>query len=161
MPPKSKKPTKSTKAKSSKKKASSSAQLTQAEAVEAREAFDLMDVSRKGAISANDVSAALRTLGLAPTADNTASFDEWVSFDAFLSIVADVVCYARLFFCTVNSLTDAQRTQTAMDSEMAVAFQLFDTEKKGFISIEDLKRVVRELVSELRRKQVGRPKLYF
>ena len=55
--------------------------------------------------------------------------DKWVSFDDFLSLVG------------------ALRQRHELDSELAVAFKLFDAADKGRITLADLRTVVRRGLS--------------
>lgn len=107
--------------------------LSQEAVVEAREAFDLVDQAREGAVSVADVGVALRTLGIADatndeiTAALPKSASRVCSFDQFLSLVA------------------ALRERRAADSELAAAFRLFDRRNTGRITMAELRATVAEL----------------
>jgi Ca2+-binding EF-hand superfamily protein len=107
--------------------------LNQETIVESREAFDLIDQAREGAISVADVGVALRALGIADaTSDEIGallpkSASKVVSFDQFLTLVA------------------ALRERRRHDSELAAAFRLFDRRNTGRITLADLRATAQEL----------------
>lgn len=105
------------------------------ELAELREAFNLFDTDKSGAISASELKAALQALGVeakhATIAQMIADIDRdakgQVTFDAFVAMMT------------------AQLTDRDSKEDAARVFRLFDHDGRGTITIRDLRRVAAEL----------------
>ena len=114
--------------------------LTEAEIEEVREAFNLFDVDGSGRIDPRELKEAMISLGYtnnnAVISDMIADLDKDgagdIGFDEFLHI-----------FTLQIGAGDGSGGQSRED--MAKIFNLFDVEKTGYISLNQLKRVAREL----------------
>ena len=118
-----------------------SAALLQAEKVltpqqisELQEAFSLFDRDGDGTISPTELGIVLRSIGQNPSeqqikemiAEVDDSGDGSCGFDEFLLLMS-------------KKINEGQ-----MDEEMQEAFKIFDTSGQGFITLKDLKRVLKE-----------------
>lgn len=112
--------------------------LTEAEIEEVREAFNLFDVDGSGRIDPRELKEAMISLGYtnnnAVISDMIADLDGAgdIDFDEFLNI-----------FTLQIGAGDGCGGQSRED--IAKIFNLFDVEKTGYISLNQLKRIAREL----------------
>ena len=114
--------------------------LTEAEIEEVREAFNLFDVDGSGRIDPRELKEAMISLGYtnnnAVISDMIADLDKDgagdIDFDEFLNI-----------FTLQIGAGDGSGGQSRED--IAKIFNLFDVEKTGYISLNQLKRIAREL----------------
>ena len=113
--------------------------LTEAEIEEVREAFNLFDVDGSGRIDPRELKEAMISLGYtnnnAVISDMIADLDkdkDKIDFDEFLNI-----------FTLQIGAGDGSGGQSRED--IAKIFNLFDVEKTGYISLNQLKRIAREL----------------
>ena len=113
--------------------------LTEAETEEVREAFNLFDVDGSGRIDPRELKEAMISLGYtnnnAVISDMIADLDkdkDKIDFDEFLNI-----------FTLQIGAGDGTGGQSRED--MAKIFNLFDVEETGYISLNQLKRIAREL----------------
>ena len=113
--------------------------LTEAEIEEVREAFNLFDVDGSGRIDPRELKEAMISLGYtnnnAVISDMIADLDkdkDKIDFDEFLNI-----------FTLQIGAGDGTGGQSRED--MAKIFNLFDVEETGYISLNQLKRIAREL----------------
>ncbi len=115
--------------------------LTEAEIEEVREAFNLFDVDDSGRIDPRELKEAMISLGYtnnnAVISDMIADLDKDgagdIDFDEFLNI----------FTLQIGAGDGSGGGQSRED--IAKIFNLFDVEKTGYISLNQLKRVAREL----------------
>ena len=112
--------------------------LTEAEIEEVREAFNLFDVDGSGRIDPKELKEAMISLGYtnnnAVISDMIADLDKdgmgELDFDEFLNI----------FTLQIGAGSGEESRE-----DVAKIFHLFDVEKTGYISLNQLKRVAREL----------------
>ena len=112
--------------------------LTEAEVEEVREAFNLFDVDGSGRIDPKELKEAMVSLGYtnnnAVISDMIADLDKdgmgELDFDEFLNI----------FTLQIGAGSGEESRE-----DVAKIFHLFDVEKTGYISLNQLKRVAREL----------------
>lgn len=112
--------------------------LTEAEIEEVREAFNLFDVDGSGRIDPKELKEAMISLGYtnnnAVISDMIADLDKDgtgdIDFDEFLNI----------FTLQIGAGSGEESRE-----DVAKIFHLFDVEKTGYISLNQLKRVAREL----------------
>lgn len=110
--------------------------LSESEIEEVREAFNLFDVNGSGTIDPRELKEAMKSLGYDAKnqviADMIADLDKngrgEIDFDAFLDI----------FNLQMGGSGDSKE-------DIKKIFNLFDDEKKGCISLQNLKRVARDL----------------
>jgi len=110
-------------------------ELTEEQRQEIREAFELFDTDKNGQIDAHELKVAMRALG----------FD--VRKEEVLQLMAEIdregTGYVTLpDFADVMGEKISQRDPR---EEMVKAFQLFDDDHTGKISLKNLRRVAREL----------------
>ena len=118
--------------------------LSADEIEEIKEAFDIFDANGDGSISVAELLSAMKSLGFDtknPAIYNMiADFDEdgngAISFDEFLDMMT-----ARI--SDRNTRDDLKRV-----------FNLFDDARQGFITIENLRRVARELGEEISEEEL-------
>ena len=113
--------------------------LSADEVEEIKEAFDIFDVDQSGAISVSELTNAMRSLGF--DSKNPAIFkmisdmDEdgsgEIEFDEFLDMMT-----ARI--SDTNTKEDLERV-----------FKLFDEDRNGEITVENLRRVAKELGEDI------------
>ena len=114
-------------------------ELSEQQKQEIKEAFDLFDTSGSGTIEAKELKVALRALGFEPSKDELrnliGNFDKdgsgRIDFHEFLDIMI-----------TKMSEKDSQQ-------ELDKAFELFDLNKDGAISFDELKRVAQDLGEDM------------
>ena len=114
-------------------------ELSETQKKEIKEAFDLFDTSGSGTIEAKELKVALRALGFEPSKDELknliGNFDKdnsgRIDFHEFLDIMI-----------TKMSEKDSQQ-------ELDKAFELFDLNKDGSISFDELKQVATELGEDM------------
>nr|AAZ15804.1 centrin 3 [Blastocladiella emersonii] len=110
-------------------------ELTDDQKHEVREAFDLFDSDKDGRLDYHEVKVAMRALGIEAKKaevlkwlkDYDKSGRQVLEFDDFMRIVAEKIL-----------------ARDPID-ELRKAFTLFDTDKKGKISLRDLRRVAKEV----------------
>lgn len=146
--------------------------LTQNEVDDLREAFDLFDVDRKGTIYSKDLADILREILFQDNKNNnnttrlvvgltksnhhhnknrknadltrlietlsTRQDDDVLNFDSFVSLFMDT---------KKNNAAAGKQQQEGDDdnNDMQRVFNLFDTDGKGYIDIDDLREVAAEL----------------
>ena len=109
--------------------------LTEEQKQEIREAFDLFDTDGSGTIDAKELKVAMRALGFEPKkeevkkmiADIDKDGDGTIDFNEFLDMMT------------------AKMGERDSREEILKAFRLFDDDETGKISLENLKRVAKEL----------------
>lgn len=113
-------------------------ELTDEQRQEIREAFDLFDSDKNGLIDAHEMKVAMRALGFdAKKEEVLRMMEDCPTRDQHGQLLIDVHSFTDL-------MTDkfAQRDPR---QEMIKAFQLFDEQNTGKISLRSLRRVAREL----------------
>jgi Ca2+-binding EF-hand superfamily protein len=116
--------------------------LTAEEVAEIKESFDLFDTDKSGSIDPSEINAAIASLGSDHSSsifrllEDISSLGGSINFEQFLAHVVE-----RL----------GNRTTRAGINRI---FALFDDENKGTISIQNLKRVARELGESLTEEEL-------
>lgn len=113
-------------------------ELSEEQRQEIREAFELFDSDRNGLIDAHEMKVAMRALG----------FD--AKKEEVLRMMEDVATrdHSQQMFVNVQDFTDLMTDKFAQRDprqEMIKAFQLFDENNTGRISLRSLRKVAREL----------------
>eukprot|EP01004_Peranema_trichophorum_P007944 NODE_6712_length_852_cov_58.119342_g6114_i0.p1 GENE.NODE_6712_length_852_cov_58.119342_g6114_i0~~NODE_6712_length_852_cov_58.119342_g6114_i0.p1 ORF type:complete len:176 (-),score=54.22 NODE_6712_length_852_cov_58.119342_g6114_i0:245-772(-) len=110
-------------------------ELTEEQRQEVREAFELFDTDKNGQIDAHEMKVAMRALGFDVRKEEVLKlleeFDRegggHIGLSEFSEIMSEKIC------------------ERDPREEMVKAFQLFDDDNTGKISIKNLRRVAREL----------------
>merc|ERR1711998_352099 len=102
---------------------------------EVKEAFDLFDTDGSGAIDAKELKIAMQALGFNPTTEEVAK------------MVKDIDCdgNSTVEFEEFIEMMEGKMSGKDPVEEMKKAFKLYDKDGKGKITIDDMKRVGKEL----------------
>eukprot|EP00250_Pteridium_aquilinum_P035583 c9686_g1_i1 orf=71-520(+) len=111
---------------------------------EFKEAFDLFDKKRDGSIASKDLGTVMRSLGQNPTEaelqDMTKEVDPdgkgTIDFGAFLPLMA------------------RKMKDTDSEEELKEAFKVFDKDRNGYISAQELRHVMTNLGEKLTDEEV-------
>jgi centrin-1 len=119
----------------SKKHASRRPGLTQDEIEELRQAFDLFDTDGRGTIDPKELRAAMQSLG----------FD--TKNQTIYQMVQDIDknCNGEVDFNEFLELMTSRLAGSDTKEDIQKIFELFDDDKTGYISLQNLKRVAHEL----------------
>ena len=112
--------------------------LTEAEIEEAREAFNLFDVDGSGRIDPKELKEAMISLGY--TNNNAVINDMIADLDKDSTGDIDFDEFLNIFTLQIGAGSGEESRE-----DIAKIFHLFDVEKTGYISLNQLKRVAREL----------------
>lgn len=118
--------------------------LSADEVEEIKEAFDLFDTDGTGEINVSELTTAMKTLGFDTKnqviykmiEEMDTEGDGVISFDEFLDMMT-----ARI--SDKNTRDDIERV-----------FKLFDSNRNGYISLDDMKRVAKELGEDISDKEL-------
>merc|ERR1712025_1403791 len=109
--------------------------LSADEVQEVKDAFDLFDTDSSGAVSVQELVEAMQSLGLEQK--NEAVFNMIKEIDTDGS--------GELEFAEFLEMMTARLTSKTPKSEIEKLFKLFDNDRTGEISLDNLKRVASEL----------------
>merc|ERR1712072_900097 len=100
--------------------------LTEEQVEECREAFEMFDMDRSGAIDVRELKAAIRALGMD------------VSAEELKKMVGDVDKDGNgtIEFAEFLSMMTAKMARTASEEEIAKCFKLFDHDATGMITLK-------------------------
>ena len=110
-------------------------ELTEEQKQEIKEAFDLFDTEGSGSIDAKELKVAMRALGFEPKKEELRKLIQ----------DADREGTGSLAFTDFLEMMTAKMAERDPLEEIKKAFRLFDSEEKGKITFNDLKRVAKEL----------------
>lgn len=115
--------------------------VSQDEIAELKEAFDLFDVEKAGTVEISELKHAMSSL----------SYDRKNKMVYQILDKLDTPTYNkdRINFEEFLDLMTARITDKDSKEEIMKVFQLFDTEGKGHISLDDLKNICHELGEEM------------
>lgn len=118
-------------------------ELTEEQRQEIREAFELFDSDKNGLIDAHEVKVAMRALGFDAKKEEVMRLMDEVcnTRDQHNQPLMDLIGFTDI-------MTDKFATRDPRQ-EMIKAFQLFDEQNTGKISLRSLRRVARELGENL------------
>ncbi|CAN3353008.1 cell division control protein 31 [Diutina catenulata] len=102
-----------------------------------REAFTLFDLNRDGYMDYHECKAALQALGFEKTKQE------------MLVLLRDNGDNNRISYDGFYEVTTAMKSEQDPVDEIRRAFRLFDIDNKGRISLQDLRRVVKDLGDDL------------
>ncbi|XP_025988821.1 caltractin [Solenopsis invicta] len=113
--------------------------LTEGQKADIKEAFDLFDPDGTGKIATKDLKVAFRAMGFEPTQKE------------IQALLADVApeCPNQLSYEEFMKVMLIKMSEEEGQNEILRAFRLFDDDKTGKISFENLKRVAIELEENL------------
>lgn len=119
-------------------------ELTEQQKVDIKEAFDLFDPDGTGKIATKDLTVALRALGFEPTRKE------------IHTLVTDVVpeCPNELSYEEFLKIMLVKMNDEEGQDEILRAFRLFDDDKTGKITFQNLKRVIAELGEDLNDEEI-------
>lgn len=109
--------------------------LSEDEVLEIKEAFDLFDPNKTGYIAPKELKETMDSLG----------------FDDRSKIIYDMLDEyddhpdSKIDFAEFLDLMTAKMSENDTKDDIKKVFKLFDEEGNGFVSIQDLKRVAKEL----------------
>lgn len=118
--------------------------LTAQQISELKEAFQLFDRDGDGTISTDELGIVLRSIGQNPT-------------DAQIEAMIAEVDDDKNGYCEYDEfllLMSKKMNDSQMDEEMMEAFKTFDDKGKGYISYNDLKRVLKSYNENLSDEEV-------
>merc|ERR1712072_10533 len=110
-------------------------EMTAEQKKEVKEAFDLFDTDGSGAIDAKELKIAMQALGFEPTSDEIAKMMKDIDADG----------NATVEFEEFLEMMEGKMSGKDPVEEMKKAFKLYDKDGKGKITIDDMKRVGKEL----------------
>jgi centrin-3 len=113
-------------------------QLSDEQAQEVAEAFQLFDTDRDGAIDPHEMKVAMRALGFDARREEVVRLMEEVG-------TRDAAGHLLIGLSDFTELMKDKFAQRDPRHEMIKAFQLFDENNTGRISLRNLRRVAREL----------------
>ena len=114
------------------------------EVQEVKDAFDLFDTDSSGAVSVQELIDAMTSLGLEQK--NQAVFDMIKEIDTDGS--------GELEFAEFLDMMCARLTNKTPRSEIEKVFKLFDNDRTGEISLDNLKRVANDLGEEVSNEEL-------
>jgi len=114
-------------------------ELTEDQKQELREAFELFDADKKGSIDLHELKVLMRALGFQVKKQDVVKYvheidpqnEGMVNFEQFMDLMTD------------------RYTERDPDEEILKAFQLFDTDGSGSISLKNMRNISRELGENL------------
>eukprot|EP00995_Heteronema_vittatum_P013591 NODE_980_length_1113_cov_398.797932_g678_i0.p1 GENE.NODE_980_length_1113_cov_398.797932_g678_i0~~NODE_980_length_1113_cov_398.797932_g678_i0.p1 ORF type:complete len:177 (+),score=77.68 NODE_980_length_1113_cov_398.797932_g678_i0:72-602(+) len=110
-------------------------ELNEEQKQEIREAFDLFDTDKNGMIDAHEMKVAMRALGFDVRKDEVLRLMEDVDRDG----------HGQINLGDFTDVMSEKISERDPREEMAKAFQLFDDDVSGKITLRNLRRVAREL----------------
>ncbi|XP_035697898.1 calmodulin-A-like isoform X2 [Branchiostoma floridae] len=119
--------------------------MSEDEIQEWRDAFDVFDRDRDGAISAKELGSAMRSLGMDPSEFEIQELLNEVDTDGTGTI------YFSEFLALVTRPMD---TDQELENELREAFRVFDKEGNGFISVPDLRHVMMNIADKMAEEEV-------
>merc|ERR1712022_54625 len=109
--------------------------MTDDQKKEVKEAFDLFDTDNSGAIDAKELKIAMQALGFEPSSEEIAKMVRDIDIDG----------NATVEFEEFLEMMEGKMAGKDPVEEMKKAFKLYDKDGKGKITIDDMKRVGKEL----------------
>eukprot|EP00758_Cryptobia_borreli_P002140 Tbor_TRINITY_DN2817_c0_g1::TRINITY_DN2817_c0_g1_i1::g.23273::m.23273/K16465/CETN1; centrin-1 len=115
-------------------------ELTDEQRADLTEAFHLLDVGGSNTITANDLKVALRALGYEPHKDKIKKIISQVDKDTMSN---------TLMLDEFINIMQTKLFEYENDEEIGIAFPLFTEGKSDVITVDDLKRVAKELGEDM------------
>ncbi|KAH9822243.1 hypothetical protein DFH28DRAFT_922564 [Melampsora americana] len=117
-------------------------QLTEEQISDFKEAFSLFNQDDRRAITANELRTVMRSLGWNPTEAKLGKMTKEVVADAY-----GTINFAEFFTMMVQNMKN-----TNSKEEICGECKAFDKDGNGFISIAEIKHVMKDLGEELSEK---------
>jgi centrin-3 len=114
-------------------------EISEEQRQEVKEAFDLFDTDKAGAIDYHELKVAMRALG----------FDVRKPEVLELMREYDKTSSGRIEYPDFLEILTRKISERDPNEEILKAFRLFDEENSGFISLKNLRRIARELGEQL------------
>lgn len=150
-------------------------ELSEDQKQELREAFDLFDSDKTGSIDLHELKVLMRALGfdvkkpdiikmvheVDPSNNGTVDYSQFLELSTFIVLFRS--CCRRTFinlivlFCFFLSnlcIVSEKYAERDPEEEIRKAFQLFDDDHTGKISLRNMKRVARELGENLSEEEL-------
>eukprot|EP00761_Pharyngomonas_kirbyi_P003511 gb/GECH01003515.1/.p1 GENE.gb/GECH01003515.1/~~gb/GECH01003515.1/.p1 ORF type:complete len:152 (+),score=58.33 gb/GECH01003515.1/:1-456(+) len=118
--------------------------LTDEQVKEFRQAFDLFDKNGDGRISSSELRKVMESIGLNPKTEELNDMIKEVDIDG----------NGMIEFQEFLVLMSRKLKSSDSEEEIREAFRMFDKNKDGFISEEELKQVMRAIGEELSDEQI-------
>ncbi|KAF7729223.1 hypothetical protein EC973_004752 [Apophysomyces ossiformis] len=126
--------------------------VTAEELASLKEAFSLYDRDRDGVITASELAAILKSLGIRDNEDSNGLDDKKIDFDEFVVIMSKHAPPPppRLRkWNTQPSMSVKKQLSYHEDDELVQVFQAFDKNKDGLISEQELREMMKRLGEEV------------
>mmetsp|Transcript_18437 Transcript_18437/g.35231 ORF Transcript_18437/g.35231 Transcript_18437/m.35231 type:complete len:167 (-) Transcript_18437:124-624(-) len=120
------------------------AELTAEQKQEIREAFDLFDTDGSGSIDKNELKVAMRALGFEPKKEEIAKMIQDIDKDNS----------GEIDFPEFLEMMTAKMGERDSKTEILKAFRLFDDDETGYITLENLRRVAKEIGENMADKEL-------
>mmetsp|Transcript_16304 Transcript_16304/g.19541 ORF Transcript_16304/g.19541 Transcript_16304/m.19541 type:complete len:168 (+) Transcript_16304:42-545(+) len=120
------------------------AELTAEQKQEIREAFDLFDTDGSGSIDKNELKVAMRALGFEPKKEEIAKMIQDIDKDNS----------GEIDFPEFLEMMTAKMGERDSKTEILKAFRLFDDDETGYITLENLRRVAKEIGENMTDKEL-------
>lgn len=118
--------------------------LTDEEILEIKDAFDLFDTEKSGKIDTHDLKQAMQRQG----------FEEKSPVIYKMVCEIDVEGKGKVDFEEFLDLMTEQDVQESTKDEIRKVFNLFDVDQTGYIELNNLKRIVKELGESLKEEEI-------
>jgi centrin-3 len=143
-------------AQKSKRRTHTRPELTDEQKQEIKEAFELFDTDKDGCVDYHELKVAMRALGfdlkkaevLKILRDHDKGGHGLMDFEDFAKISA-FFCVSRVRAVLMNNLVSERILARDPMDEIRRAFQLFDDDNTGKISLRNLRRVAKEIGDRL------------
>eukprot|EP00465_Bigelowiella_longifila_P012073 CAMPEP_0185261852 /NCGR_PEP_ID=MMETSP1359-20130426/10165_1 /TAXON_ID=552665 /ORGANISM="Bigelowiella longifila, Strain CCMP242" /LENGTH=167 /DNA_ID=CAMNT_0027848623 /DNA_START=52 /DNA_END=555 /DNA_ORIENTATION=+ len=119
-------------------------ELTAEQKQEIREAFDLFDTDGSGSIDKNELKVAMRALGFEPKKEEIAKMIQDIDKDNS----------GEIDFPEFLEMMTAKMGERDSKTEILKAFRLFDDDETGYITLENLRRVAKEIGESMTDKEL-------
>ncbi|GAB5355350.1 hypothetical protein AAMO2058_000198200 [Amorphochlora amoebiformis] len=119
-------------------------ELSSEQKQEIREAFDLFDTDGSGTIDKNELKVAMRALGFEPKKEEIAKMIQDIDKDNS----------GEIDFPEFLEMMTAKMGDRDSKTEILKAFRLFDDDETGFITLDNLRRVAKEIGENMSDKEL-------
>eukprot|EP00470_Lotharella_oceanica_P000101 CAMPEP_0170167470 /NCGR_PEP_ID=MMETSP0040_2-20121228/866_1 /TAXON_ID=641309 /ORGANISM="Lotharella oceanica, Strain CCMP622" /LENGTH=166 /DNA_ID=CAMNT_0010405507 /DNA_START=21 /DNA_END=521 /DNA_ORIENTATION=+ len=119
-------------------------ELTTEQKQEIREAFDLFDTDGSGSIDKNELKVAMRALGFEPKKEEIAKMIQDIDKDNS----------GEIDFPEFLEMMTAKMGERDSKTEILKAFRLFDDDETGYITLDNLRRVAKEIGENMADKEL-------
>ncbi|XP_075807172.1 centrin-4 [Microtus pennsylvanicus] len=126
------------------KKKAAKVELNDDQKKEIKEAFDLFDVDGSGTIDVKELKIAMRALGFEPKKEEIRQMIAEIDKEG-----TGTICFEDFF-----AIMSVKMNEKDEKEEMLKAFKLFDDDATGTISLNNIKRVAKELGENLTEEEL-------